>query len=47
MYAPTMNNALNTLDIEVIRNDFSILKGESDLPLIYLDSAATSQRQIA
>ncbi len=43
MYAQPMNNALNTLDIEVIRNDFSILKGESDPPLIYLDSAATSQ----
>ena len=39
MNAPT----LNTLDVDAIRNDFSILKGESDLPLIYLDSAATSQ----
>ena len=43
MYAQPMNNPLNPLDIETIRNDFSILKGESDLPLIYLDSAATSQ----
>ncbi len=43
MYAQPMNNPFNTLDIETIRNDFSILKGESDLPLIYLDSAATSQ----
>lgn len=43
MYAQPMNNALNTLDVDAIRNDFSILKGESDLPLIYLDSAATSQ----
>ena len=43
MYAQPMNNPFNTLDIEAIRNDFSILKGENDLPLIYLDSAATSQ----
>ena len=43
MYAQPMNNALNTLDVEAIRNDFSILKREDDLPLIYLDSAATSQ----
>jgi cysteine desulfurase/selenocysteine lyase len=40
-----MNDALTlrTFDVEAIRNDFSILKQESDLPLIYLDSAATSQ----
>ena len=43
MYAQPMNNPLNPLDIEAIRNDFSILKEENDLPLIYLDSAATSQ----
>ena len=43
MYAQPMNNALNAFDVETVRNDFSILKGESDLPLIYLDSAATSQ----
>ncbi len=45
MYAHPMNNAptLNEFDVEAIRNDFSILKQENDLPLIYLDSAATSQ----
>ena len=43
MYAQPMNNALNAFDVEAIRNDFSILKQENDLPLIYLDSAATSQ----
>ena len=43
MYAQPMNSALNTFDVEAVRNDFSILKGENDLPLIYLDSAATSQ----
>ena len=43
MYAQPMNNVLNALDVEAIRNDFSILNQENDLPLIYLDSAATSQ----
>ena len=43
MYAQPMNTALNTLDIEAIRDDFSILNQENDAPLIYLDSAATSQ----
>ena len=45
MYARPMNNTptLNGFDVEAIRDDFSILKGENDLPLIYLDSAATSQ----
>ncbi len=43
MYAQPMNNALNAFDVETIRNDFSILKQENDRPLIYLDSAATSQ----
>ena len=45
MHAQPMNDALalRTFDVEAIRNDFSILKPESDLPLIYLDSAATSQ----
>ena len=43
MYAQPMNNPLNTLDVEAIQNDFSILKQDDDLPLIYLDSAATSQ----
>ena len=43
MYAQPMNNAPNTFDVEAIRNDFSILQTENDLPLIYLDSAATSQ----
>ena len=38
-----MNNALNEFDVEAIRNDFSILKQETDPSLIYLDSAATSQ----
>ena len=43
MYAQPMNNALNEFDVEAIRNDFSILKQETDPSLIYLDSAATSQ----
>ena len=43
MYAQPMNNPLNPFDVEAIRNDFSILKGEKAPPLIYLDSAATSQ----
>ncbi len=43
MYAQPMNNPLNTLDVEAIQNDFSILKQDDDRPLIYLDSAATSQ----
>ncbi len=43
MHAQPMNNLLNELDIEAIRSDFSILQTENDLPLIYLDSAATSQ----
>ena len=43
MYAQPMNNTFNAFDVEAIRNDFSILKRENDLPLIYLDSAATSQ----
>ena len=43
MYAQPMNNPLNASNVEAIRNDFSILKGKNDLPLIYLDSAATSQ----
>ena len=32
MYAQPMNNALNAFDVETIRNDFSILKQENDLP---------------
>ena len=28
MYAQPMNNPLNPFDVEAIRNDFSILKGE-------------------
>ncbi|MCZ6677865.1 MAG: cysteine desulfurase [Candidatus Poribacteria bacterium] len=45
MHAQPMNDALtlHTLDVEAIRNDFPILKQESDPRLIYLDSAATSQ----
>ncbi len=43
MYAQPINNALNEFDVEAIRNDFSILKQETDPSLIYLDSAATSQ----
>ena len=43
MYAQPINNALNEFDVEAIRNDFSILRQENDLSLIYLDSAATSQ----
>jgi cysteine desulfurase/selenocysteine lyase len=43
VYAQPMNNALNEFDVEAIRNDFSILKQETDPSLIYLDSAATSQ----
>ena len=43
MYAQPMNNVLNEFDVEAIRNDFSILKQETDPSLIYLDSAATSQ----
>ena len=43
MCAQPMNNSLNAFDVEAIRNDFSILKQGNDLPLIYLDSAATSQ----
>ena len=45
MHAQPMNDALtfHSLDVEAIRNDFSIFKQESDPPLIYLDSAATSQ----
>lgn len=45
MHAQPMNDALTLrgFDVEAIRNDFSILKQESDPPLIYLDSAATSQ----
>ena len=43
MYDQPMNNPLNAFDVEAVRNDFSILKQENDLPLIYLDSAATSQ----
>jgi len=40
-----MNDALTLrrLDVEAIRNEFSILRQGSDPPLIYLDSAATSQ----
>ena len=45
MHAQPMNDmlALRGFDVEAIRNDFSILKQESDPRLIYLDSAATSQ----
>ncbi len=43
MCAQPMNDLLNACDVEAIRNDFSILKQKNDLPLIYLDSAATSQ----
>ena len=43
MYAQPINNAFNEFDVEAIRNDFSILKQETDPSLIYLDSAATSQ----
>ena len=34
MYARPMNNTptLNGFDVEAIRDDFSILKGENDLP---------------
>lgn len=45
MHAQPMNDALTLrrLDVEAIRNEFSILRQGSDPPLIYLDSAATSQ----
>ena len=43
MYAQPMNTVLYELDVEAIRNDFSILNQGNDIPLIYLDSAATSQ----
>ena len=43
MYAQPMNTVLHELDVEAIRNDFSILNQGNDIPLIYLDSAATSQ----
>ncbi len=39
-----MNGAFRPLDVEAIRGDFPILKQEIDPPLIYLDSAASSQK---
>ena len=39
-----MNGAFRPLDVETIRGDFPILKQEIDPPLIYLDSAASSQK---
>ena len=39
-----MNGAFRPLDVEAIRDDFPILKQEIDPPLIYLDSAASSQK---
>lgn len=39
-----MNGAFRPLDVEAIRGDFPILKQEINPPLIYLDSAASSQK---
>lgn len=39
-----MNGAFHPLDVEAIRGDFPILKQEINPPLIYLDSAASSQK---
>ena len=39
-----MNGAFRPLEVEAIRGDFPILKQEIDPPLIYLDSAASSQK---
>ena len=39
-----MNGTFRPLDVESIRDDFPILKQEIDPPLIYLDSAASSQK---
>ncbi len=38
------HDAFRPLDVEAIRNDFPILKQQTYPPLIYLDSAATSQK---
>jgi cysteine desulfurase/selenocysteine lyase len=45
----TLNSAAVTLDIETIRRDFPILhtKVRDGKPLIYLDSAATSQKPLS
>ena len=39
-----MNDAFRPLDVEAIRDDFPILKQKIDPPLVYLDSAASSQK---
>ncbi len=39
-----MNDAFRPLDVEAVRDDFPILKQKIDPPLVYLDSAASSQK---